>query len=100
MITSTDIKTNFEDLKVLGRGDFKALLKWRLALRQEVSESSRRVSHSLNTIQLGIDVRRTEVEEITEVVEVTDEVDEEQQISEEVRLYCNLLSGGTHTQNS
>lgn len=35
-ITSPDIKANFEDLKVLGKGDFKALLKWRLALREEV----------------------------------------------------------------
>lgn len=35
-ITTPDIKTNCDDLKVLGKGDFKALLKWRLALREEV----------------------------------------------------------------
>ena len=35
--TTPDIKANFEDLKVLGKGDFKALLKWRIAVRQEVS---------------------------------------------------------------
>lgn len=35
-LTSEDIKTNLDDLKVLGKGDFKALLKWRIALREEV----------------------------------------------------------------
>ena len=36
-LTSEDIKANLGDLKVLGKGDFKALLKWRTALREEVS---------------------------------------------------------------
>lgn len=35
-VTKDDVKSNFDDLKVLGKGDFKALLKWRLALREEV----------------------------------------------------------------
>lgn len=35
-ITTGDVKANCDDLKVLGKGDFKALLKWRLALREEV----------------------------------------------------------------
>lgn len=35
-ITSSDIKANCDDLKVLGKGDFKVLLKWRLAIREEV----------------------------------------------------------------
>ncbi len=35
-ITTDDIKANCDDLKVLGKGDFKALLRWRLALREEV----------------------------------------------------------------
>lgn len=34
--TTTDVKTNLSDLKVLGKGDFKALLKWRTALREQV----------------------------------------------------------------
>lgn len=34
--TTPDVKANCDDLKVLGKGDFKALLKWRLALREEV----------------------------------------------------------------
>jgi len=34
--TTSDVKANCDDLKVLGKGDFKALLKWRLALREEV----------------------------------------------------------------
>ncbi len=35
-ITSSDVKANLDDLKVLGKGDFKTLLKWRTALREEV----------------------------------------------------------------
>ena len=35
--TSEDIKANCNDLKVLGKGDFKTLLKWRVALREEAS---------------------------------------------------------------
>ena len=36
-ITTGDIRANCDDLKVLGKGDFKALLKWRLAIREEVN---------------------------------------------------------------
>jgi AdoMet-dependent rRNA methyltransferase SPB1 len=36
-VTSADVKANCEDLKVLGKGDFKTLMKWRLALREEVN---------------------------------------------------------------
>lgn len=35
-ITTPEVKANLDDLKVLGKGDFKALLKWRTALREEV----------------------------------------------------------------
>jgi AdoMet-dependent rRNA methyltransferase SPB1 len=35
-ITKDDIKANCEDLKVLGKGDFKALMKWRTLVREEV----------------------------------------------------------------
>ncbi|CEG72083.1 Putative rRNA methyl-transferase (Fragment) [Rhizopus microsporus] len=34
-ITTEDIKINCQDLKVLGRADFKALLKWRTIIRDE-----------------------------------------------------------------
>lgn len=34
-ITTLDVKANLDDLKVLGKGDFKTLLKWRTALREE-----------------------------------------------------------------
>ncbi|KAG5652171.1 hypothetical protein H0H81_006011 [Sphagnurus paluster] len=67
-ITSADVKANCDDLKVLGKGDFKALLKWRLALREE----------------LGLDNKTKETEEFTETVEIVEDVDEEQQISEEL----------------
>lgn len=53
---------------MLGKSDFKALLKWRLAIREE----------------LGLDVSTKNVEEATETVEITEEVDEEQQIQDEV----------------
>jgi AdoMet-dependent rRNA methyltransferase SPB1 len=37
--TTADVKANLDDLKVLGKGDFKALLKWRTAIREEVKSS-------------------------------------------------------------
>lgn len=36
-ITTPEVQASCEDLKVLGKGDFKNLLRWRTALRQEVS---------------------------------------------------------------
>lgn len=36
-ITTQDVKGNCGDLKVLGKGDFKVLMKWRTKLREEVS---------------------------------------------------------------
>ena len=35
-LTNPDIQANCEDLKVLGKGDFKTLMRWRTALREEV----------------------------------------------------------------
>ncbi|KAF7310993.1 AdoMet-dependent rRNA methyltransferase SPB1 [Mycena chlorophos] len=67
-ITTGDVKANCDDLKVLGKGDFKALLKWRLALREE----------------LGIDNKTKNTEDVTETVEIVEEVDEEEQIQEEL----------------
>ncbi|KAI6044927.1 Spb1 C-terminal domain-containing protein [Pisolithus marmoratus] len=67
-ITTPDIKVNCDDLKVLGKRDFKTLLRWRLALREE----------------LGLDIREKPVEELTESVEVTEVIDEEQQIQQEL----------------
>ncbi|KAG8932073.1 AdoMet-dependent rRNA methyltransferase spb1 [Tulasnella sp. 418] len=67
-ITTADIKANCEDLKVLGKGDFKALLKWRASIREEI----------------GLDVKAKHVEDATETVVVTEPVDEEAQIQEEL----------------
>lgn len=36
-VTTEDVKENCQDLKVLGKGDFKTLMKWRTTLREEVS---------------------------------------------------------------
>lgn len=44
-MTTSDVLANCEDLKVLGKGDFKALLKWRIALREEVRASTLLASH-------------------------------------------------------
>ncbi|KAI1793875.1 Spb1 C-terminal domain-containing protein [Ganoderma leucocontextum] len=66
--TTSDVLANCEDLKVLGKGDFKALLKWRIALREEI----------------GLEVKMKHAEELTETVEVVEEVDEEAQIQDEL----------------
>lgn len=39
-MTTPDIKACVEDLKVLGKKDFKNLLKWRLAIREDVGLTS------------------------------------------------------------
>ena len=44
-VTTPEIQAICEDLKVLGKGDFKALLKWRTAIREEVCHF---ISHHLN----------------------------------------------------
>ncbi|KAL5535582.1 SPB1 [Sanghuangporus sanghuang] len=67
-ITTSDILSNCEDLKVLGKSDFKALIKWRKSLREE----------------LGLDVKTIPTEELTEKVEIVDDVDQEQAIGEEL----------------
>ncbi|KAJ3902278.1 rRNA methyltransferase Spb1 [Lentinula edodes] len=67
-ITSGDVKANCDDLKVLGKGDFKALIKWRVALREE----------------LGLDVKRKDTEDATETVQIIEEADEEQMIQDEL----------------
>ncbi|KAI9460934.1 Spb1 C-terminal domain-containing protein [Lactarius psammicola] len=67
-LTSSDVKANLDDLKVLGKGDFKVLLKWRTALREE----------------LGLEVRSKHVEELTEVADVVDIIDEDEQIQQEL----------------
>ncbi|KAH9969020.1 FtsJ-domain-containing protein [Russula dissimulans] len=76
-ITSSDVKVNLDDLKVLGKGDFKTLLKWRTTLREE----------------LGLEVKTNLVEEFTEAVEVVDAVDEDEQIQLELeRLNAEVAS--------
>ncbi|CAD6887253.1 unnamed protein product [Tilletia laevis] len=66
--TTEDIRINCSDLRVLGKKDFRRLLKWRLALRSD----------------LGLE-KKADVVEITEHEE--EELDEEAQIDEElVRL--------------
>ncbi|KAJ3542705.1 hypothetical protein NM688_g5946 [Phlebia brevispora] len=67
-VTTPDVQANCEDLKVLGKGDFKTLMRWRTALREEI----------------GLDVKTKDTEELTEAVEITEEVDPEQEIEEEL----------------
>lgn len=65
--TNGDIKANLEDLKVLGKGDFKALIKWRMAIREEI----------------GLDVKTKPTDDATEK-EPEVEKDEDEQIEEEL----------------
>ncbi|GAA5886605.1 hypothetical protein JCM5296_005347 [Sporobolomyces johnsonii] len=66
-LTTVEIKECVDDLKVLGKKDFKMLLKYRLAIRED----------------LGLDVKIDETEEHTVQVEVQP-IDEEEQITEEL----------------
>ncbi|KAF5313238.1 hypothetical protein D9619_003262 [Psilocybe cf. subviscida] len=67
-ITTPDVLANCEDLKVLGKGDFKTLMKWRLALREEI----------------GLDSKTPDEEDPTENVEVVEVLDEDEEISKEL----------------
>jgi AdoMet-dependent rRNA methyltransferase SPB1 len=79
-----------DDLKVLGKGDFKALLKWRTALREEVRwlKTLMFFLTMLMLPQLGLEVKTKHVDEFTEAVEVVDVADEDEQIQQEV---CNYV---------
>ncbi|GAA5994311.1 27S pre-rRNA (guanosine2922-2'-O)-methyltransferase [Rhodotorula paludigena] len=66
-LTTEEIKSCLEDLKVLGKKDFKMLLKYRAAIRED----------------LGLDVKIDEKEELTENVEI-EPLDEEEQITQEL----------------
>ncbi|GMK56798.1 hypothetical protein CspeluHIS016_0306380 [Cutaneotrichosporon spelunceum] len=74
--TTPDVIANCADLKVLGKRDFKELMKWRLAIRLEI----------------GLDVKANADDEATEEVEV-EPIDEEEQITEELkRLHDEKMS--------
>ncbi|GAA5828466.1 hypothetical protein JCM5353_006997 [Sporobolomyces roseus] len=66
-LTTDEIKTCLDDLKVLGKKDFKMLLKYRSAIRED----------------LAIENKVEEVEEHTETAEV-EPLDEEEQITQEI----------------
>ncbi|KAG8732753.1 AdoMet-dependent rRNA methyltransferase spb1 [Ceratobasidium sp. 414] len=66
--TTPDVIANCDDLKVLGKGDFKKLLKWRTAIREE----------------LGLEAKQKSTADATETVEITEAVDEDQQIEDEL----------------
>lgn len=66
-VTTEGIKESMKDLKILGKSEFKKLLKWRTAVREE----------------LGLDVKKKDVQEVTEVEPI--EIDEDAQMEEEVR---------------
>ncbi|KAN0060481.1 AdoMet-dependent rRNA methyltransferase spb1 [Thecaphora frezii] len=65
--TTEDITASCEDLKVLGRKEFKVLMKWRKDLR----------------IEMGLERSKQDLVEATETVEV-EEMDEEEQIDDEL----------------
>jgi AdoMet-dependent rRNA methyltransferase SPB1 len=66
--TTGDVLANFDDLRVLGKGDFKQLMKWRLAIRLEI----------------GLDVKAEQTQDATTEEVTVEPMDEEEQISEEV----------------
>lgn len=91
-LTTSEIKACVEDLKVLGKKDFKMLLKYRAAIREDVRHAISRLTllsaalthaHDCDAAQLGLDVKVDEKEEVTETVEVQP-LDEEEQITQEV----------------
>ncbi|KAJ9101700.1 hypothetical protein QFC21_003038 [Naganishia friedmannii] len=75
--TTDDIKRDLADLKVLGKGDFKKLMKWRVNIRLEV----------------GLDVKKKDEDDATDKVEIDEDVDEEQEVTEEMaRLRAEAMT--------
>jgi AdoMet-dependent rRNA methyltransferase SPB1 len=70
--TTEEIKTSADDLRVLGKKDFKALLRWRTSMRED----------------LGLDVKIKPTEEFTETAEVQALTEEEQMALD---VGCSLL---------
>lgn len=68
--TTEEVKGSCEDLKVLGKKDFKNLLKWRSAMREE----------------LGLDSKTKATEELTDTVEISDMpvLNEEEQMDADI----------------
>ncbi|TNY21216.1 Spb1 C-terminal domain-containing protein [Rhodotorula diobovata] len=66
-LTTGEIKACLDDLKVLGKKDFKMLLKYRLAIRED----------------LGLDVKVDQKEDVIENVDI-EPLDEEEQITQEL----------------
>ncbi|KAG9089157.1 AdoMet-dependent rRNA methyltransferase spb1 [Ceratobasidium sp. 370] len=82
--TSPDVTANRDDLKVLGKDDFKKLLKWRTAIREEVSRRDILfIIDSDRCLSLGLGSKQKPLDDATETVEVM-EVDEDQQIEAEL----------------
>ncbi|WVW83095.1 AdoMet-dependent rRNA methyltransferase SPB1 [Kwoniella bestiolae CBS 10118] len=76
--TTPDVIANCNDLKVLGKGDFKALMKWRLAIRLEI----------------GLDVKAETTADATEEITV-EPIDEEEQITEDLKKLQEAKSART-----
>ncbi|KAK6902925.1 AdoMet-dependent rRNA methyltransferase SPB1 [Kwoniella mangroviensis CBS 8507] len=76
--TTPDVVANCNDLKVLGKGDFKALMKWRLAIRLEI----------------GLDVKAETTADATEEITV-EPIDEEEQITEDLKKLQEAKSART-----
>jgi AdoMet-dependent rRNA methyltransferase SPB1 len=51
-LTTDDIKINVEDLKVLGKKDFKQLLKWRTSIREERKMDAKAEKPKIETTEL------------------------------------------------
>ncbi|GAA5923831.1 hypothetical protein JCM3775_000520 [Rhodotorula graminis] len=66
-LTTGEIKSCLDDLKVLGKKDFKMLLKYRLAIRED----------------LGLDVKVDQKEDAVENVDI-EPLDEEEQLTQEL----------------
>ncbi|WYZ38915.1 hypothetical protein EsH8_III_000829 [Colletotrichum jinshuiense] len=78
--TTDEIRRNCADLKVLGRKEFKQLLKWRLKVREIFGFPSKKTTHEKKSLQ-----DQVAGEEVAEV----ESMDEELRIQEELQALRN-----------
>ncbi|KNE59050.1 23S rRNA (uridine(2552)-2'-O-)-methyltransferase [Allomyces macrogynus ATCC 38327] len=73
-LTTDEIKTCFADLKVLGKKDFKALLKWRVAMR----------------VHLGLEVPKEQAQADAAAAKAAKAAAEEEELDDEERMAREL----------
>lgn len=82
--TTKDVRKNCEDLKVLGRADFKLLLRWRIKARERFGLKEKKTGHTKAVVE------EKGEGEVGEEVAVVESMDDEMRLREELQALKDL----------